>query len=63
MNHRILSIPLQSLYMSADAEPVPGGYVVPERGNVTFTCSSSLGGLLWTVDLKVPGGKKRFLLV
>ena len=32
MNHRILSIPLQSLYMSADAEPIPGGYQVPERG-------------------------------
>ena len=33
--------------------PIPGGYVVPERGNVTFTCSSTSGGLLWTVDLKV----------
>ena len=38
--------------LSADAEPIPGGYVVPERGNVTFTCNSSFGGiLLWRVNL------------
>ena len=38
--------------LSADAEPIPGGYVVPEGGNITFTCSSSLGGiLLWRVNL------------
>ena len=35
--------------------PIPGGYVVPERGNITFNCSSSTGGiLLWTVDLGIP---------
>ena len=46
--------------LSSDAEPIPGGYVVPERGNVTFKCSSSMGGvLLWTVDLRVPGGSQR----
>ena len=38
--------------------PIPGGYVVPERGNITFTCSSSSGGLLWTVDLNIPGGRR-----
>ena len=25
--------------LSADALPAPGGYVAPERGNVTFTCN------------------------
>ena len=34
--------------------PIPGGYVVPERGNITFNCSSRIGGiLLWTVDLGI----------
>ena len=43
--------------LSADADPAPGGYVVPEGGNVTFTCNHSLsdsgGVLLWDIDLKV----------
>ena len=46
--------------LSADADPAPGGYVVPQGGNVTFTCNSSLpdsGGVLWEVDLRVPGGR------
>ena len=37
----------------------PGGYVVPERGSITFTCnhiySLSDSGVLWDVDLKVQG--------
>ena len=34
--------------------------MVPERGNVTFTCSSSSGGaLFWTVDLRIPGGSEK----
>ena len=46
--------------LSADAEPIPGGYVVPERGNVTFTCnSSSSGTLFWTVDLRIPGRSEK----
>ena len=46
--------------LSADAEPIPGGYVVPKRGNITFNCSSSMSGiLLWTVDLQIPGGSER----
>ena len=45
-----------TINLSADAQPIPGGYVVPEGGNVTFTCNSSLGGISWTLDLKVPGG-------
>ena len=46
-----------SVALSADALPIPGGYVVPARGNVTFTCSSSSSGaLFWTVDLRIQGG-------
>ena len=43
--------------LSADAVPAPGGYVVPVGGNITFTCSSRLenSGVFWTVDLRVPG--------
>ena len=42
------------------AELAPGGYVVPEEGSITFTCNHSLsdsGGVLWEVDLRVPGGR------
>ena len=50
-----------SVTLSADADPAPGGYVVPEGGNVTFTCNHSLsdsrGGVLWEIDLRVPGGR------
>ena len=48
--------------MSADAVPAPGGYVVPEGGNITFTCNHSLsdGGVFWEVDLRVPMGIARF---
>ena len=47
--------------LSADAVPAPGGYVVPEGGDVTFMCNHSLsnsrGGVLWEIDLRVPGGR------
>ena len=50
-----------SVTLSADADPAPGGYVVPEGGSITFTCNYSLsdsrGGVLWKVDLRVSGGK------
>ena len=49
-----------TISLTADARPIPGGYVVPEGSNVTFTCSSSLGGVSWTLDLKVPGGTAGF---
>ena len=53
-----------SVTLSADALPIPGGYIVPERGNVTFTCSSSLGGIiLWKVDLKILGNTTDFEVV
>ena len=45
-------------------ERAPGGYVVPEEGRITFTCNHSLsysrGGVLWEVDLIVPGGRASF---
>ena len=38
--------------LSADALSIPGGYVVPKGGNITFTCSSNSNGvLLWRVNL------------
>ena len=36
--------------LTADGLPIPGGYVVPERGDITFICNSSLGGLFWTLN-------------
>ena len=39
----------------ADGLPIPVGYVVPEWQNITFICTSSLGGIFWNLDLKVPG--------
>ena len=48
--------------LSVDALPIdiPGGYVVPERGNVTFTCNSSMREVLpdWKVDFKGLGSTK-----
>ena len=41
--------------LTADGLPIPVGYVVPEWRNITFTCTSSLGGVFWNLDLKVPG--------
>ena len=50
-----------SVTLTADALPIPGGYIVPERGNVTFTCSSNSGGhLLWKVDFKILGNTTDF---
>ena len=53
-----------SVTLSCDADPAPGGYVVPQEGNVTFTChysmSESCGGVLWEVELSVPGGRASF---
>ena len=55
-----------SVTLSADALPVPGGYIVPERGNVTFTCSSSAIPsriVLWKVDFKILGNTTDFVTV
>ena len=39
----------------ADGLAIPVGYVVPEWRNITFICTSRLGGVFWNLDLKVPG--------
>ena len=45
-------IVFHTVSLSADALSIPGGYVVPKGGNITFTCSSSFNGvLLWRVNL------------
>ena len=43
--------------LSADAVPVPGGYVVPEGGILHSPCNHSLPYVvvLWEVNLRVPG--------
>ena len=46
--------------LTADGLPILGGYVVPERGDITFICNSSSSGIIWTLDLKVPGETARF---
>ena len=53
-----MSLPLTTVTLTADTMPIPGGYVVPEGSNVTFTCSSSSGrDLLWrlnvTIDMRI----------
>ena len=41
--------------LSADALSIPGGYVVPKGGNITFTCNSTSSSdiilLFWRVNL------------
>ena len=43
----------ETIDLIADGLPIPVGYVVPEWRNITFICTSSLGGVSWTLDLKV----------
>ena len=51
-----------TLGLSGDVVPtdILGEYVVPERGNVTFTCSSSSATPIWKVDLKALGSTTDF---
>ena len=59
---RCYAVNLSCLYyytvtLIADGLPIdiPDVYVVPEWGDIKFICTSSLGGLFWNLDLKVPG--------
>ena len=50
--------------LSADALSIPGGYVVPERGNITFTCNSSSGKMLfWSVRVALSGDPKQYIRI
>ena len=49
-----------SVTLSADGVPAPGGYVVPEGGNITFTCNNSvIGGVFWEINLQDTMGTVR----
>lgn len=56
MHNMVFSATLD-LSVDAVSIDIPGGYIVPEKGNVTFTCSSSsaLVSPDWRVDLKTLG--------
>ena len=52
-----MSLPLTTVTLTADAMPIPSGYVVPEGSSITFTCNSSSGrDLFWSV--KVTNGMR-----
>ena len=53
INKHSMSFSLPSVVLTTDAQPIalPNTYVVPVRGNVTFTCNSSGGDLLWTLNV------------
>ena len=61
INKQCLSFPLPSVTLTTDAQPIalPDTYVVPVRRNVTFTCTSSGGDLLWTLNVTGPMGYSR----
>ena len=53
-NKQCVSFTLPSVILTTDAQPtaVPDTYVVPVRANVTFTCTSPGGDLLWSLNVK-----------
>ena len=54
-------VPICTVNLSADALPIPGGYVAPERGSITFTCSSSSGKtLFWNLRVAESGDPKQY---
>ena len=55
MQFKLSCLYFYTVSLIADGLPIPAGYVVPEWQNITFTCTSSLGGVFWNLDLKVPG--------
>ena len=56
-----VSFPLPTVILTTDARPIalPDTYVVPVRGNVTFTCTSSGGDLLWSLNVTGSMGYSR----
>ena len=61
INKQCVSFPLLSVILTTDAQPtaLPDTYVVPVRGNATFTCSSSGGDLFWRLNVTGPMGYSR----
>ena len=55
MQFNLLCLNYYTVTLIADDLPIPGSYVLPEWRNITFTCTSSLGGVFCNFDLKVPG--------
>ena len=52
-NKQCMSISLPTVILTTDAQPIAllNTYVVPVRGNVTFTCTTSGGSdLLWSLN-------------
>ena len=56
MKKQRVSFTLPSVILTTDAQPtaLPDSYVVPVRGNATFTCTSSGGDLLWSLNVTGP---------
>ena len=54
---------LPSVILTTDAQPIalPDTYVVPVGGNVTFTCTSSDGYLLWSLNVTGSTGYSRII--
>ena len=61
INKRCVSFSSPSVSLTTDAQPtaLPNTYVVPVRRNVTFTCNSSGGDLLWTLNVTSSMGYSR----
>ena len=61
MKKQYVSFTLLSVNLTTDAQPtaLPSTYVVPVRGNVTFTCISSGGDLLWSLNVTGSMGYSR----
>ena len=56
-----MSILMIAVNLTTDAQPtaLPDTYVVPVRGNVTFSCTSPGGDLLWGLNVKGSMGHSR----
>ena len=61
INKQCLSFSSPSVILTTDAQPIalPDTYIVPVRGNVTFTCTSSGGYLLWSLNVTGSMGYSR----
>ena len=60
-NKQCVSFTLPSVILTTDTQPtaVPDTYVVPVRANVTFSCTSPGGDLLWSLNVTGSMGYSR----